>query len=90
MDINASCLGPKQNFHIQISVLLKVWYETKNRKKKTKKMVLDFSKIEYYKDILDFYNIEYHITFLITQLPGQQCHASNTPWNLSTKKMVDC
>ena len=36
-DINVSCLGPKQNFQIQLSVLLKVLYETKSRKRNEKK-----------------------------------------------------
>ena len=43
----------------------------KKKKKKKKKKVFNFNKIEYYKEVLDFRNIEYHITFLITQLPGQ-------------------
>ena len=73
MDINARCLGPKQNFQIQylrplhFLYFLKVLYETK---KKKKNKVLDFSQIEYYKEVLDFHNIEYHITFLIIQILG--------------------
>ena len=31
-----------------------------------KKKVLDFVKLEYYKEVLDFRNIKYHIIFLIT------------------------
>ena len=30
--------------------------------------VLDFVKLEYYKEIFDFHNIKYHITFLIIQI----------------------
>ena len=60
MDINATCLGPKQNCEIQLSVILKVLYQKK------KKKVLDFSKIEYYKEVLGFRNNEYYITFLTT------------------------
>ena len=37
MDINASCLGPKQNYEIQLSVILKVLYKTKSNKKNKKK-----------------------------------------------------
>ena len=37
MDINASCLGPKQNCEIQLSVILKVLYKTKSNKKNKKK-----------------------------------------------------
>ena len=61
---------------------------------KKKNKVLDFAKLEYYKEVLDFHNIEYHITFLIAQISGQQCHASDSPrnsssLNSSTKKVVD-
>ena len=42
---------------------VKVLYETKSRKKENK--VLNFVKLEYYKEVLDFRNIEYHIVFLI-------------------------
>ena len=64
--------------------------------------VFDFVKLEYYKEVLDFHNIEYRITFLLTQILGQQCHTGDSPrnlsslnsstiknlilWNLSTKK----
>ena len=34
-------------------------------------------KLEYYKEV-DFSNIEYHIIFLITQIPSQQCHTSDS------------
>ena len=48
-------------------------------KKKKKNKVLDCTKLEYYKEIHNFTNIEYHIIFfLITQVPGQQCHASDS------------
>ena len=62
---------------------------------KKKNKVLDFAKLEYYKEVLDFHNIEYHITFLIAQISGQQCHASDSPknsssLNSSTKKVIDC
>ena len=78
-DINVSCLGPKQNFQIQLSVLLKILYETKSRKRKEKKKkVFNFAKIENYKKVLNFHNIKYHITFLITPIPGQQCLASDS------------
>ena len=39
------------------------------KKMKRKNKVLDFVKLEYYKEVLDFSNIEYHITLLITQIP---------------------
>ena len=52
--------------------------------KETKKKVLNFTKIENYKEVLDFHNIEYHITFLITPILGQQCLASNSPRNSSS------
>ena len=63
-------------------------------KKKKKTKVLDFVKLEYYKEVLDFRNIEYRITFLITQILVQQCYAGNSPrnsssLNLSTKNVVD-
>ena len=78
-DINVSCLGPKQNFQIQLSLLLKILYETKSRKRKEKKKkVFNFAKIENYKKVLNFHNIKYHITFLITPIPGQQCLASDS------------
>ena len=48
---------------------VKVLYKTKSRKKKNK--VLDFVKLEYYKEVLDFCNMEYHFTFLLTQIPDQ-------------------
>ena len=67
-----------------LSLLLKVLYETKKKKKEKKEKQGDFSKIEYYKKVLDFRNIEYHITFLITQIPDQQCHASNSLKNSSS------
>ena len=51
--------------------------------KKKKNKVLDFGKLEYYKEVLDFRNIEYYITFFITQIPGQQCHAGYLPRNSS-------
>ena len=47
-------------------------------KKKNKNKVLDCRKLEYYKEVLDFSNIEYHIIFLITQIPGQQCHTNDS------------
>ena len=43
-----------------------------------KKRVLDYMKLEYYKEVLDFINIEYHIIFLITKILGQQCHAGDS------------
>jgi len=46
-------------------------YKTKSRKKEKKNKVLDFVKLEYYKEVLNFHNIEYHIAFLITQILGQ-------------------
>ena len=61
---------------------VKVLYKTKSRKKKNK--VLDFVKLEYYKEVLDFCNMEYHITFLLTQIPDQQCHAGESPRNSSS------
>ena len=72
-----------------LSILLKVLYETKIRKRKKKKeekknKVLKFLKIEYYKKVLDFRNIEYHITFLITQIPCPLCHAGDSPRNSSS------
>ena len=57
----------------------------KVEKKKIKKnKVLDFVKLEYYKKVLDFHNIKYRITFLITQIPGQQCYTDNSPRNWSS------
>ena len=60
---------------------------------KKKNKVLDFVKLEYYKEVLDFHNIEYHITFLIIQISGgqqchtisggQQCHTDDSSRNLS-------
>ena len=47
-------------------------------RKRGKKRVLDYMKLEYYKEVLDFINIEYHIIFLITKISGQQCHAGNS------------
>ena len=32
MDINATCIGPKQNCEIQLSVILKVLYQKKEKK----------------------------------------------------------
>ena len=65
----------------------------KQGKMKKKNKVLDFVKLEYYKEVLDFHNIEYHITFLITQISGgqqchtisggQQCHTDDSSRNLS-------
>ena len=49
-----------------------------------KKKVLDFVNLKYQKEVLDFSNIEYHITFLITQISGQQCHARDSPRNSSS------
>ena len=49
----------------------------KKCEKKKKNKVLDFVKLEYYKEVFDFYNIEYHITFLIAQISGQQCHVTH-------------
>ena len=37
------------------------------REKKKKNEVLNFVKLEYYKDVLDFHNIECHITFLLLE-----------------------
>ena len=54
------------------------------KKKEKKNKVLDFVKLEYYKEVLDFRNIEYHIVFIIPQIRGQQCHASDSPKNLSS------
>ena len=54
--------------------------------KKKKNKILDLVKLEYYKKVLDFHNIEYHhIAFLITQIPGQQCHDSDSPRNSSLR-----
>ena len=39
-------------------------------RKRGKTRVLDYMKLEYYKEVLDFSNIEYHIIFLIKQIPG--------------------
>ena len=36
-----------------------------------KNKALDCTKLEYYKEI-------YHIIFLITQIPGQQCHGGDS------------
>ena len=41
-------------------------------------------KLEYYKEVLNFHINEYHITFLIIQIPGQQCHAGDSPRNSSS------
>ena len=54
------------------------------KQKVEKKKVLDFVKLEYYKEVLDFRNIDYHITFLFSQIPGQQCHAGDSPRNSSS------
>ena len=51
---------------------------------KKKNKILDFAKLEYYKEVLDFHNIEYQITFLIAQISVQQCHAGNSPRNSSS------
>ena len=40
------------------------------KQKVEKKKVLDFVKLEYYKEVLNFHNIEYHIVFLIPQIPS--------------------
>ena len=59
-------------------------YETKKvGKKKKKNKVLNFVKLDYYKEVLDYHNIEYYIAFLITQILGQQCHASDSLKNSS-------
>jgi len=50
----------------------------KVEKGKKKKKLLDCIKLEYYKEVLDFSIIEYHIIFLITQILGQQCYASDS------------
>ena len=57
---------------------LQEWVPTGDLKKKKKKRILDCMKLKYYKEVLDFSNIEYHIIFLITQILGQQCHASDS------------
>ena len=56
----------------------------KGKKKKKKNKVLDFVKLEYYKEVLDFHNIEYHITFLITKFSSKQCHTGDLPRNSSS------
>ena len=66
----------------------------KVEKKKKKTNVLDFVKLEYYKEVLDFRNIEYCITFLITQIPVQQYYVGDSlrnsnSLNSSTKNVVD-
>ena len=52
--------------------------------RKKKKKVLDFVKLNYYKEVLDFRNIENHIVFLIPRIPSQQCHIGDLPKNSST------
>ena len=56
----------------------------REKKKKKKNKVLDFSKIEYCKEVLDFHNIEYHITFVTAQIPGQKCHVGDSFRNSSS------
>ena len=51
--------------------------DMKSREREKKNKVLDCIKLEYYKEV-DFSNIEYHIIFLITQIPSQQCHTSDS------------
>ena len=53
-------------------------------KRKKKNKVLNFVKLEYYKEVLDFRNIECHIVFLIPQISGQQCYTSDSPRNSSS------
>ena len=53
------------------------FYGRFKKEKEKKKKVLNYMKLEYYKEILDFSNIEYHIIFLITKISDQQCHAGN-------------
>ena len=45
-----------------------IFRKQKVGKKENKNKVLNFVKLEYYKEVLDFHNIEYHIAFLITQI----------------------
>ena len=54
------------------------FYGRFKKEKEKKKKVLNYMKLEYYKEVLDFSNIEYHIIFLITQISSQQCHASDS------------
>ena len=54
----------------------------KVEKKKKKNKVLDFVKLEYYKEVLDFPDIKYHITFLITQIPGHLGSRVHWTWVL--------
>ena len=61
------------------------WQKKKKKEKKKKNKILDFVKLEYYKKVLDFHNIEYHIAFLIAQIPGKQCHASDSPRSSSLR-----
>ena len=49
-----------------------------SKKMARKRKVLDFMKLEYYKEVLHYSNIEYDIIFLITQIPGQQCHVGDS------------
>ena len=56
----------------------------KQKVEKKKIKVLDFVKLEYYKEVLNFRNIEYHIVFLIPQISGQQCHTSDSLRNSSS------
>ena len=60
--------------------------KVEKKKKKNKNKVLDFVKLEYYKEVLNFRNIKYHIVFffLIHQIPGQQCYTCNSPKNSSS------
>ena len=60
-----------------------IFTQKRKRKKEKKNKVLDFVKLEYYKEVLDFRNIEYHV-FLIPQIPGQQCHSGDSPKNSSS------
>ena len=53
-----------------VRVLYYIFTKQKVGKKKKKNKVLDFVKLEYYKEVLDFRNIKYRITFLIAQISG--------------------
>ena len=48
------------------------------KKKKKRRRLLDYIKLEYYKEVLNFSIIEYHIIFLITKLLDQQCHTGDS------------
>ena len=48
----------------------KSFVQNKKIGKGKKTQVLDFNKIEYYKEVFTPDDIEYHITFLITHLVG--------------------